>query len=359
MAQEGWAAIAERATDGLGVTGGDLVLLRDGAGRPEALEAMLLAVERRGGTPLVEHTAPGYLSRLLRTVDEAALARWDRHRANWLRQIDRLLVLGGSPFSAEGVPPAALAAWQTATARLDAIEEERHVPMLVLAVPTAQRAQLLGCTLGELEAAVLPGLLTPAAHLRAAISRAMAVLRGGSTLTIHSGAGCSLRLSLEGRDWLDDDGWIAADDRARGGVVSNLPAGSVYTTVAESATEGSLWLPMAAGARDVKLTFAGGRVARVEAAEGAETLTAMLDAHTGEPRRVSHVGIGLNPDLRAPVGWVLVDEHVEGTLFLALGENRYMGGQNASSLNIDFCNPRTTILVDGRAVVEEGRVVRA
>jgi hypothetical protein len=32
----------------------------------------------------------------------------------------------------------------------------------------------------------------------------------------------------------------------------------------------------------------------------------------------------------------LADEHIHGSLFIALGENRYMGGQNASSLNKDY-----------------------
>jgi len=40
--------------------------------------------------------------------------------------------------------------------------------------------------------------------------------------------------------------------------------------------------------------------------------------------------------LRRPIGWTLVDEHLPGCVFMALGENRYMGGQNISSLNVDL-----------------------
>ena len=71
---------------------------------------------------------------------------------------------------------------------------------------------------------------------------------------------------------------------------------------------------------------------------------------------MSHVGVGLNPALSRPTGWSLVDEHVRGAFFVALGENRYMGGENASSLNVDFCSPRATVEVDGRVLVEEGRL---
>jgi len=127
--------------------------------------------------------------------------------------------------------------------------------------------------------------------------------------------------------------------------------------VVETATHGSLWLPRADDAMEVVLYFQGGRVVSIEAASGAESLAALLDRHTGEPRRISHIGVGLNPGLRRPLGWTLVDEHVYGSLFIALGENRYMGGQNESSLNIDFSIPSGTLLVGGRAIVADGSVV--
>jgi leucyl aminopeptidase (aminopeptidase T) len=71
---------------------------------------------------------------------------------------------------------------------------------------------------------------------------------------------------------------------------------------------------------------------------------------------VSYIGIGLNPYLHEPIGWTLVDEHVHGYVFIAFGENRYMGGRNASSLNVDFALPGTTFMVGEQVVVSEGVV---
>jgi hypothetical protein len=34
-----------------------------------------------------------------------------------------------------------------------------------------------------------------------------------------------------------------------------------------------------------------------------------------------------------------------------------MGGQNASSLNVDFCNARATVEIDGRVLVSEGQLI--
>jgi len=93
---EMWAAIARRAAAGLGVEAGELILVRDRAGRANVVRELLLAVEEKGATPLPELVSNDYLQRLVRTVPVAHLATWDRHRIAWMRQVDRVLVLEGT-----------------------------------------------------------------------------------------------------------------------------------------------------------------------------------------------------------------------------------------------------------------------
>jgi leucyl aminopeptidase (aminopeptidase T) len=275
-----------------------------------------------------------------------------------MEQVDRVLVLEGDPMDLDdGVPAEAMVAWQGAVGRLTAVEEERRLPYLLAAIPTAQRAAALSWSLPELEAAVVPALLVEAAALRQEIARIIAAVGGARTMTILSGDHCTLELARGDRRWLGDDGAVAAEDRERGGMVSNLPAGSLYTTVIEEETRGTLHLPRAEGATDITLRFVDGGVSDVSAAQHAESVRALFDQHTGDSRRVGHIGIGLNPALRQPLGWTLVDEHVRGALFVSLGENRYMGGQNASSLNVDFALPNATLLFDGRTIVRDGELV--
>jgi len=342
--------------EALGVKADELVLVRDGAGRPDVLLALLLAIEQRGATPLPEFVPPDYLQRLLRTAPVSALATWDRHRLAWVQQADRLLVLAGAELDTAGVPAEALTAWRAATDRLGEVDVARRLPELVVAVPTAARAAATALSLAELDTALIPALAASAADVHREIVRVRAAVEGGRTLTIRSGAGCELRLALGERPWLDDDGIATTGDQARGTQVRNLPAGAVYTTVLEEETHGELHLPRAGTATNVTLRFADGRVTDVVGGTGGETVRAMLDGHTGEARRISHLGVGLNPHLRQPIGWTLVDEHRHGCLFIALGENRYLGGENASSLNIDFVVPGATLLVDTRVVVDAGIV---
>ena len=352
-----WQSIARRIVQGLDVQPGELIQMRDSAGRLDVLLEILLAIELAGATPLPQITPVAYLQRLWSAAPREYLAQWDRRRGELVRQFDRVLVLGGIMPDVDAAAQEGLDAWWQAVHRLSAIEAERSLPVLVVAVPTEPRAGQLGLTLPALEEILLPALAASSEQLAGEIRRVLTAVDGCQTLVIRSGGAHELVLQHGDRPWLSDDGLVDVDDRARGAVVSNLPAGSIYTTVLEAETQGSLWLPHAGDATDVVLSFEGGRVVRIEAGRNAGALQDLFERHTGEPRRVGHIGLGLNPYLARPIGWTLVDEHVYGSMFISLGENRYMGGQNASSLNIDFAIPHATLIADGRTIVAAGKVV--
>ena len=122
--------------------------------------------------------------------------------------------------------------------------------------------------------------------------------------------GYILHLEQGDRLWMNDDGFIDETDIQQGAIVSNMPAGSIYTTVLEHQTNGHLWLPKAGPAKDVLFTFRDGRIVDIQASSGSIQLMEELDRHSGEPRRMSHIGLGLNPYLKRPTGWPMMDEHV-------------------------------------------------
>ncbi len=352
-----WSNIARRIVQGLNVQPGEPIQIRDRAGRLDVLLEILLTIELAGATPLPQIAPIEYIQRVWAHAPRDYLANWDHHRQAWAQQIDRVLVLEGATPDFSTVPRDAFAAWQQAVHRLTIIEEARRLPYLLVAIPAELHVQQLGLTLEALEDLLLPALAVSVEELQRENERVLAAVSDSQTIIIRSGDTHELRLQHGDRAWLSDDGVVDAADQLRGALSSNLPAGSIYTTILEDATEGSLWLPQAGDATNVMLTFEAGRIVMIEAASGADTLRAMFNRHTGESRRISHIGIGLNPYLDRPIGWTLVDEHIYGALFIALGENRYMGGQNESSLNVDYIIPHATLIVDRRQIVSEGKVV--
>ena len=165
-----WPKAAEHMATGLGVKPGELVQVRDGAGRPEILEEVLLAVELTGATPLPELISPSYMRRMLSGATTDYLSRWDHKRQAWMHQTDRVLDLQGAELDESGVPTEKLRAWQEAAHRLTVTEEDiGPLPFSLVAIPTQERAMQLGMSLKELEARVLPALLASTDELRAEI----------------------------------------------------------------------------------------------------------------------------------------------------------------------------------------------
>src|SRR5215217_5651561 len=238
-----WQKIADRMVQGLGVQPGELIELRDGSGDPAVLHEASLAIERSGATPLIRLDSAEYVERVLSEAPLSYLTAWDQYRQAWMKQVDRILVLTGAGSDFRLAPPAAVDAWRHAQSRLTALEEERHLPYLLVAIPTARRAQQLNMVQQDLEEILLPALAASAEELRDEIERVQTRAGRGQAITIHTDNNHVLHLEHGDRLWLSDDGWIDELDRTQGAIVSNLPAGSMYTTVLEEKTHGSLWLP--------------------------------------------------------------------------------------------------------------------
>jgi leucyl aminopeptidase (aminopeptidase T) len=327
--------VAERIVDALPDARGQ-VLVRDRCGRAELVDAVVAVCRSRGLDPLVEHVPNGELRRVIGSASPAELSRWDVDRADVTASVSALVVLGGWPADLEGLPADSVDAWAAAVGRSERVLEERRVPTVVVAVPSDDVAGALGRSLADLDDAVLPAVLVPAQVLRAHADRLLHVLAASQELELVTGAHC-LRLQRGTRPLMVDDGVVDRADREVGAVVSNLPAGSVYWTVVEPHTRGAVGL-------------VDGTVLDFD-----DDGCVVAGPHRGE--RVSHLGLGLNPAVGAPVGWTIVDEHRPGALFLALGENRYMGGENASAVNVDLLPDRPTLRAGATPVVVDGRLV--
>jgi len=351
-----WSNVAARMVQGLGVRQGELIEVQDDSGRPEVLKEVLFAIEQVGATPLPRIAFPDHLARIIAEAPLEYINNWDQHRGEWLAKVDRKIIMGSVHPDLSAVPPGRIRAWQRAIERLTQIETKRNVPILVAGIPSRARAEQSGLSFDALEELLLPALCATVAELQTEIEKVLTRVQGCQEIVIRTGKSEELRLATAGRRWLSDDAYIDDRDRECGAIISNLPGGSVYTSVVESETEGTLWLPKAGPARNVTLRFNEGRV-NVDAVSGADALTAMFDQHTGEPRRISHVGVGLNPYLHYSIDWTLIDEHVHGHLFIAFGENRYMGGENKSSLNVDYSVPAATLLADGQLILKGSELV--
>ncbi len=328
-------ALIQRIVDSLPTATGK-VLIRDRAGDRALVELVAHECAARGLVPIVEHVSNAELRRQIDTSPPEVLSRWDVDRLIVAEEISGLIVLAGWRVDLAGLAPASVAAWSDAAGRVEAVIDDRRVPTVVVAVPTEDVAANLAMSVDVLNTRIMASIVLSATQINAATQGVLEALTRGSSIEVRTPAG-SLLVERGTRPLLVDDGVVDAADVEVGATVSNLPAGSVYFTVLEDATRG-----------------------RVELVDGA-----VLDLGTdgrvtmGEfaGERVSHIGIATNPLVSGSIGWTIVDEHRPGAVFLALGENRYLNGENASAINVDLLPASPTVIVDHATIVMDGELV--
>ena len=205
-------------------------------------------------------------------------------------------------------------------------------------------------------------LTTDCGHLEIAMAR-------GKTLELISYAADDTPHSLT----VDIGGWerlpVASDGTISDGAWGDVPSGETYIAPMEGSAEGSVVingsLPgMVLGPKqELALSFEWGRLTRVTPADKPtarwlhESQIAKAQA-AGDLNwsNLAEIGIGMNPAVDHLTGNMLIDEKAAGTAHIALGTNLFMGGMVDASIHCDMVTQRPTVRIDGKVVVERGRL---
>jgi leucyl aminopeptidase (aminopeptidase T) len=106
----------------------------------------------------------------------------------------------------------------------------------------------------------------------------------------------------------------------------------------------------------IRITVKDGYAAEITGGESARRLIALLEPHGEDGRTVAEFGIGTN-DKAILTGVILEDEKVMGTIHIAFGDNKSMGGTVRVASHLDGLITRPTVWFDDRVVMEGGRLL--
>ena len=303
----------------LDVQPGQQVVVRSTPLASPLLLELQRAILQRDGWPLVRLELPGqgagfYAHARERQLDDVAPLAL--HEA---RKADALLALQApaDPRELAAVDPALIA--RVARARRAVREATMRRRWCSTLWPTPALAQEAGMAQDEYVAFVTRALFLdqpdPVAAwggLGAFQERLIARLAGARELRIEA-EGTDLRLRVQGRTWVNSDGR------------RNMPSGEVFTGPHEASAEGSVRFtvrssPAGVDVDGVELELRAGEVVAASARTGDEYLQRALATDDGA-RRLGEVGIGTNFGIDRPVGTILFDEKIGGTVHLALGRS--------------------------------------
>jgi aminopeptidase len=324
---------------------------------------LLLAVQQelleRGAWPLLRTALPGQDEAWWAAAQDAHIDAFAPAELAEAEQTDASLTIQApdNTTALAGVDPARMA--RGARARAPVREAALRRRWCGTFWPTPAAAQQAGMGTAELAAFVRRATFLdrddPAAawgELHVLQERVIERLSRASELRIEA-EGTDLRLGVAGRTWVNSDG------------KRNMPSGEVFTGPLEDSAEGRIRFTIPSSPRGVEvagieLELRAGVVVDARAERGHEYLLATLETDHGA-RRLGEIGIGTNTGIDRPIGAILFDEKIGGTVHLALGRSYpETGGTNRSAVHWDMiCDLRGggTLSADGEVVQRDGAFV--
>ena len=173
---------------------------------------------------------------------------------------------------------------------------------------------------------------------------------------VRSPLGTDILLPVEGRKAHASSGIFR--ERGQSG---NLPTGEAYLAPLEGRSNGIVVVDGAmAGVgllkEPIRIVVENGYAGEITGGAEAHRLIELLEPHGRDARNVAEFGIGTN-DRAMLTGNILEDEKVLGTIHIAFGDNKSMGGTVRVASHLDGLVNRPTVWFDDRMIMDSGRLL--
>jgi len=377
-------ALAEDVVNAIGVKEGDAVFISGGSHEQKFLEEVGIAVARRGGQPLISAVSNDYQKRLLETCTIAQLKQMPKIMMGIAQSMDAYVIV--EPYSDPSIKARFRDKMQARSEGnfpvMQVIYGKPGKRWLYMGWATAGMARMYHMPLQVLEKLVIGGCNVDYGELRARCEHVMSVLEGARYVHVTDSHGTDFRLDIEGRRLNPDDGMLSPEKIMAGDLGGNLPAGEVFVAPRETYGGGTIYCPLTIDdltrgiiIKGVRLKFENGTLlpgectAEVNQEVLLDTLAKMVELDMEKydapnALKVAELGIGLNPVIDHPIGYILTDEKIGGSVHLAFGRSDMYGGNVQSNMHWDFVTaPDVTLEVeyrDGRRalLMKDGKLVR-
>lgn len=183
------------------------------------------------------------------------------------------------------------------------------------------------------------------------------ILTNGNEVRIITKLGTDVTLSIKDR--------VSAPLRVRHAVPGAWGAVPEYAEAAIAPVEGTaqgIWIidtmfeKVGGINTPVKVLVEKGRAVKVEGAEEAAKIRAIIEAADENGNNIAELGIGTNHTVKNTTG-TIGDKMMKGTAHLAVGKNINIGGQTYSDIHHDGVMKDVTIKIDGEIIIKEGKVL--
>lgn len=182
------------------------------------------------------------------------------------------------------------------------------------------------------------------------------LMEATNVIRVQAASGTDVTLPVSGRRALASTGLFREK-----GQWGNLPTGEAYLAPWEGQANGVVVVDGSmAGvgivSQPIRIVVRDGYAEEITGGREAGQLIALLEPHGRDARTVAEFGIGTNDRARL-TGVILEDEKVMGTIHIAFGDNKSMGGRVRVASHLDGLIMQPSVWFDDRLIMDAGRLL--
>jgi aminopeptidase len=370
---------------------GEFILIKGAVYCQELLEEIGISVLRKGGIPHITAVSNYFEETMWQDdqISEKTLEIPPKPYIEMVKNIDAYIVIEypEDPLIRNNAPEEKLRAYQKSVAPIRDILygfKEEYAPgkkWCYAAWPSKKAADFYNIDYDLFEKFIVGGMSIPSEELTNITANLGKYFENAKKVYVTDDLGTNFWVSIENRAQNLDDGLLSDEKIALGDLGGNLPAGEVFFPPNEKQGEGKLFCPLTIERysnkilKNVDLTFKNGRllINKISADNDLDLLinafkqSEEIDKKNNVPElrtyNVGELGIGCNPVITKPIGYILTDEKINGSVHVAFGFNKSFGGTSASQMHWDFVtSPKANITVEYRdgskkAIMENGKLI--
>lgn len=175
-----------------------------------------------------------------------------------------------------------------------------------------------------------------------------------SVIRVTSPAGTDITMPIKGRTAHASSGLF--HEKGQSG---NLPTGEAYLAPLEHQSNGVVVVDGSMASvgivkTPIRIVVKDGYATEISGGEEAEQLKKLLEPHGTDAYNVAEFGIGTN-DKAIITGKIIEDEKVMGTIHIAFGDNKSMGGTVRVASHLDGLVKSPTVWFDETMIMKDGK----
>ena len=183
------------------------------------------------------------------------------------------------------------------------------------------------------------------------------ILDNVNTVRVTSAKGTDITMDITGRRAIPSKGLFHQK-----GESGNLPTGEAFIAPLEGKSNGIFFVDGSMAGigvikgKPIRIEVKDGLAVKIEGDSQAKKLNSIIERYGDLGRNIAEFGIGTNDKVKLS-GLLLEDEKVLGTIHIALGDNKSMGGKINVPVHLDGVIKKPNVYFDEKIIMDSGKLL--